>query len=155
MTSDLPANNARSAASNGAGDGDAGRAPGSRLRWAAALLATVSSVPLAVMAVSIVASGRSGHRDDVVFGIGVAILPILALLSSARLLCTRTSRARKSSAAVHLVVLVCCGVANVFAGGLMSMGGGDTALAFILALGLQAIAFILTVIAFVVALLKT
>jgi hypothetical protein len=151
MMSKTPANNARSAASNDAGDGDAGRAPGSRLRWAAALLATVSSVPLAVMAVSIVASGRSGHRDDVAFGIGVAILPILAVWASVRLLCARTARGRKSSAAVHLVILVCCGIANVFAGGMMSMGGGDAALAFILALGLQAIAFILTVIAFVVA----
>ncbi len=155
MTSESPANNARSAASNAAGDGDAGRAPGSPLRWAAALLATIGSVPLAVFAVLIGASSRSVHLEDVVFAIGVAILPLVGVWASVRLLRARTSRAKKSSAAVHLVVLVCCGTANVFAGGLMSMGGGNAALAFILAFGLQAIATILTVIAFVVAFLKT
>ena len=116
------------------------------LQCATAAITTLGNIPLALSAVTIISGSFTHHSSDVVFGVGLGVVPLVAAWASVRLL-TRRLRQSKGALLVHLAAVVVCSVINFFAAGFATLGGaGLAASAFLLAVGLQAIGFVLGVI---------
>ncbi len=107
-------------------------------------MANLGNLPLVVALVVVTFDSFRDHRSDVVFAALVGLVPLLAVWASVRLL-TFETRERIGPEAVHLAAVAGCCVVNFFAGGFVGLGGNSGgAYAFLLAVALQATAFVLT-----------
>ena len=121
---------------------------GLRLRQGAAALTTFGNIPFVVGLVSLSSESLRHNRSglDLVTYAVFGLLPLFALWASIRLLLPKT-RELVGTELWHLAAVVCSWLANVLACGAVAMFGSSfDGNVFLVALALQTIAFVLTVV---------